>query len=270
MGLFNRADGKHITDLPTYIKFFPFLMRNRLDASIYFKQKIDLSKTMEYMKKNNVKLFHIYIASLLKLGVEKPVFNRFVVGKRVYQRNYLAIGFIVKEKPNEASREVSVKIYLDENDTLNDVKNKIKEKVDIVRNSGSFNADATIDFLTRIPKFLTTFIFFVLRIADHFGLLSKNFIDDNPLFVSAYVTNVGSIGLDAPFHHMYEWGTTSIFSSLGKIHKDYVVREDKEILKITDTVNTTFTIDERIADGIYMANALNDFKKYMENPELLE
>ena len=130
--------------------------------------------------------------------------------------------------------------------------------------------DKTIDVLTKIPKFITTFIFFVLRIIDHFGFLSKGFIDDNPLFVSAYVTNVGSIGLDAPFHHMYEWGTTSLFSSLGKMQKDYIIDKEKEELKITDTVNISFTIDERIADGIYMAKALNDFKKYMENPELLE
>jgi hypothetical protein len=81
----------------------------------------------------------------LKLGIEKPVFNRFVVGKRVYQRNYLAVEFMA----------------------------------------------------------------------------------NNSLFVSAYVTNVGSIGLDAPYHHMYEWGTTSLFSSLGQIHKDYIIEEEK-------------------------------------------
>jgi hypothetical protein len=270
MGIYNRADGKYIKDLPTYIKFFPFLMRRRHDASIYFNQKLDLTKTMVYMKKNDVKIFHIFLASLLKLGVEKPAFNRFVVGKRVYQRNYLAIGFMAKADHSEEASEVSVKVFFDENDTLKDVKDKVQKKVDIVKQSGTFNVDKSIEVLTRLPKFLTTFIFFILRILDHFGLLSKSFIHDNPLFVSAYVTNVGSIGLDAPFHHMYEWGTTSLFSSLGKIRKDYIVCEKTETLKITDTVNITFTIDERIADGIYMANALNDFKKYMENPELLE
>ena len=128
MGIYNRADGKYISNLPSYIKFFPFLMRNRLDASIYFKQKIDLTNTVKYMEKNDVKLFHIFIASLLKLGVEKPVFNRFVVGKRVYQRNYLAVGFMAKEKLKEESREISVKVYFDEKDTLFDVKDKIQKK----------------------------------------------------------------------------------------------------------------------------------------------
>lgn len=268
MGIYNRADGKHVKDLPSYVKFFPFLMKKRLDASIYFKQKINLTNTLQYMENNNLKLFHIYIASLLKLGIEKPVFNRFVVGKRVYQRNYLAVGFMAKEKLNEESKEISVKVFFDESDNIYDVKNKIEEKVSVVKKKGDFDVDKTIDLLTSIPKFITTFIFFILKTFDHFGLLSKNFIEDNPLFVSAYVTNVGSIGLDAPFHHMYEWGTTSLFSSLGQIHKDYIIDEEK--IKIADVVNISFTIDERIADGIYMAKALKDFKNYMENPHLLE
>ncbi|MCK5763311.1 MAG: 2-oxo acid dehydrogenase subunit E2 [Clostridiales bacterium] len=269
MGIYNRADGKVVNDLPTYIKFFPFIMRKRMDASIYFSQKIDLTETMKYSEENDIKIFHIFIAALLKLGIEKPAFNRFVVGKRVYQRNELVIGFMAKSKLDEKSDEISVKVYFDEKDDIFDVKRKVQEKVDVVKSGDSFNADKTIDILTKLPKFITSFIFFIIRRMDHFGLLSKNFIDDNPLFVSAYVTNVGSIGIDAPFHHMYEWGTTSLFAALGMIQKDYII-DGKGNAKITDVVNINFTIDERIVDGIYMAKALDGFKKYMENPSLLE
>src|SRR6056297_169747 len=150
MGIYNRADGKYLNNLPSYIKFFPFLMRSRMDASIYFKQKIDLTNTVKYMEKNNLKLFHIYIASLLKLGIEKPVFNRFVVGKRVYQRNYLAVGFMAKEKLDEESKEISIKVFFDESDNIYDVKNKIQEKVKIVKSKGDFNVDKTINLLTNI------------------------------------------------------------------------------------------------------------------------
>ncbi len=269
MGIYRRADGTYIKDLPSYIKLFPFLMPHRKDAAVYFSQKINLSKTSVYCKTHQVKLFHIFIASLVRLGIEKPVFNRFVVGKRLYQRNELVIGFMAKATLDETSQEISVKVHFDESDRLASIAKKVQEQVDIVKSGGDFNADSTIDFLTKLPKWMTAFIFFFIRFIDHFGLLSKSFIDDNPLYVSAYVTNVGSIGLDAPFHHMYEWGTTSIFAALGKIHRDIIVDEVDKIL-ITDIVNVNFTIDERIADGIYMAKALENFKRYMENPELLE
>ncbi len=269
MGIYNRADGKIVKDIPTYIKFFPFLMKRRLDASIYFSQKINLEKTVKYMKEKDMKLFHIFVSALARLGHEKPAFNRFVVGKRVYQRNELVIGFIAKDKLDPESEEISVKVYLEPTDKLGDVSRKIEEKVQVVKKGGSFEADKTIDILTSIPKCITTFIFYILKWVDHFGLLSKKFIDENPLYVSAYVTNVGSIGVDAPYHHMYEWGTTSLFAALGKMQKDYIVDEN-EAIRVVDTVNINFTIDERIVDGIYMAQALEDFKKYIENPELLE
>lgn len=269
MGIYNRADGKYIKDLPSYIKFFPFIMKRRLDSSIFFSQKIDLTKTVEYSKKNDIKIFHIFIAALFKLGLEKPAFNRFVAGKRVYQRNEYVFGFMAKKIIDEKSEEISVKVYLDKNDNIFDIKEKVQAKVDIVKNGGSFEADNTINILTSLPKFITTFIFFIVTKINNFGLLSKKFIDDNPLFVSTYVTNVGSIGIDAPFHHMYEFGTASLFAALGKVKKDYIIDENEKIV-ITDVVNVNFTIDERIVDGVYMAKALDNFKKYMENPELLE
>lgn len=269
MGIYHRADGTYIKDLPSYIKFFPFLMPHRKDAAVYFSQKIDLTKTMTYCETNQVKIFHVFIASLVRLGIEKPVFNRFVVGKRIYQRSELVIGFMAKATLDEASKEVSVKVNFDENDRLASVSKKVKRQVNIVKSGGDFNADGTIDFLTKLPKWITALIFSTIRLIDHFGLLSKSFIDDNPLYVSAYVTNVGSIGLDAPFHHMYEWGTTSLFAALGKVHRDVVVDKENTV-KVTDIVNVNFTIDERIADGIYMAKALEGFKRYMEDPELLE
>ncbi len=269
MGIYNRADGKYIKDLPDYIKFFPFIMRKRSDGAIYFKQKINLTKTLNYCEDNNVKLFHVFITSLLKLGITRPVFNRFVIGKRVYQRNHLNIGFIAKVKLTEKSREVNVKVDFDDSDNIFDVATKVQKKVSVIKDGGDFKADDTIDLLVRLPKFMTTFVFFVARRLDHYGLLTKKFIKDNPLFVSAYVTNVGSIGVDAPFHHMYGWGTTSVFSSLGVIHKDYIIDENDNPV-VADVVNVTFTIDERIADGVHMARGISDFVNYMENPELLE
>ncbi|BEP29972.1 2-oxo acid dehydrogenase subunit E2 [Helicovermis profundi] len=269
MGIYNRNDGTYIKELPTYIKAFPFIMRRRLDASIYFSQKIDLTNTIEFSEKNNIKIFHIFLAALTKIGFEKENMNRFVVGKRIYKRNEFKIAFVAKRKLDEESEELSLKVEFDKKDNIYDVEKKVKNKVNIVKKGDSFNADKSLDILIKLPKLITTFIFFIVRKIDELGFLTKKFIDDNPLFVSVFVTNVGSIGLDAPFHHMFEFGTTSIFASLGKIHKDYIIDENENI-RIADVVNVNFTIDERIVDGIYMAKSLELFKKYMENPSLLE
>ncbi|MBN2797344.1 MAG: 2-oxo acid dehydrogenase subunit E2 [Clostridia bacterium] len=267
MGIYNRADGKIITTLPNYVKFFPFIMPTRIGASIYFTQKIVLDKTLDFCDENNVKLFHIFIAALKRLGDEKPVFNRFVVGKRVYQRNHMAFSFMAKKELTETSTETNVKVFFDDQDNLKSISEKIAKQVQSVKKGEYDETDHTIETLTSLPKWITTFIFYGVNVMNHFGLLSRKFIDDNPLFSSAYLTNVGSIGLEAPFHHMYEFGTTSLFASLGKIHEEVLVVDGQIIT--AKIVHVNFTIDERIADGIYMAKALNDFVYYMENPEVL-
>jgi hypothetical protein len=268
MGIYHRADGKVLNSLPNYVKFFPFIMPNRIGASVYFSQKIILDSTLLYCQDKNIKIFHVFIAALKKLGYEKPVFNRFVVGKRVYQRNHMAFSFMAKKEMTETSPESNVKVFFEEKDTLADISKKIHDKVNGVKTGAFDSTDQTIDFLTSLPKWITSLIFSGVNFMNHFGLLSRKFIDENPLFSSAYLTNVGSIGLEAPFHHMYEFGTTSLFVSLGKIHEEVIIK-DGQMTK-AHVVHVNFTIDERIADGIYMAKALNDFVYYMENPEVLE
>lgn len=268
MGIYNRSDGKIINSLPNYVKFFPFIMPSRIGSSVYFSQKIVLDHTLKYCEEKDIKIFHIFIGALKKLGYEKPVFNRFVVGKRVYQRNHMAFSFMAKKEMTEKAPETNVKVYFDEKDTLTDISQKLSKKINAVKSGEFDNTDHTIAFLTSLPKWMTSLIFLGVNTMNHFGLLSRKFIDENPLFSSAYLTNVGSIGLEAPFHHMYEFGTTSLFASLGKIHEEVIVENGQ--IRIGHVVHVNFTIDERIADGIYMAKALNDFVYYMENPEVLE
>jgi len=268
MGLRKRKDGVMIKELPSYVKFFPFIMPNRIGSSVYFSQQVVLDKTMLYCQNNEEKIFNIFIAALIKLGQDKPVFNRFIVGKRMYQRNDLSIGFIAKKELTETSTETSVKVYFDEDDKLRDVSCKVSEAVQKVKTGEEHDIDNSVDLLTSLPKWITALIFKFVSAFNHFGILSKSFMDGNPLFATAYVTNVGSIGIDAPFHHLYELGTISIFASLGKIVDKPIVKNGEIV--IAKVVNVNFTIDERIADGLYMAKALGDFVKYMEDPSLLE
>jgi hypothetical protein len=267
MGINKRKDGSIVKKLPSYMKFFPFIMPNRVGSSVYFNQQIVLDKTLAYCEEHNISIFNVFIAALLKLGQEKPIFNRFVVGKRIYQRDHISICFIAKKELSESSTETSVKIFFDQGDTLSDVVSKVKKGVSKVKQGDDDATDKDIDLLTNLPKWITTLIFKCISIMNHFGLLSKKFMDDNPLFSTAYVTNVGSIGIDAPYHHLYEFGTVSVFASLGKIDNKPIV--ENGLVKVKKAVNVNFTIDERIADGVYMAKALGTFVKYMEDPSLL-
>ena len=73
--------------------------------------------------------------------------------------------------------------------------------------------------LTSIPAFLIEFAMNVIRFLDKHGILPKFLIRVSPFHTSAFVTNVGSLGIDAIFHHLYNFGTTSMFFAMAEKKK---------------------------------------------------
>jgi hypothetical protein len=85
-------------------------------------------------------------------------------------------------------------------------------------------------------------------------------IDDDPLFASMFVAHFGSLGLDAGYHHLWEYGTCPLFGVIGKVHRQ---GDGKRWMEIK------YTFDERVEDGLYAATSLRGMKERMENPERL-
>ena len=71
-------------------------------------------------------------------------------------------------------------------------------------------------------RWFLRFLVSLIRVADFHGILPKFLIDMLPFYSSIWISNLGSIGADAPFHHLYEIGTTSIFMTIGKIQEQVV------------------------------------------------
>ena len=103
---------------------------------------------------------------------------------------------------------------------------------------------------------------------DKHGIMPKKIIEVSPFHTSAFLTNVGSIGIDSIYHHIYNFGTTSLFFAMGKKKKSYMY-EDDEIRK-EKCITIAFVGDERICDGYYYANSFKTLSKLLNHPELLE
>ena len=98
--------------------------------------------------------------------------------------------------------------------------------------------------------------------------MPRKIIEVSPFHTSAFVTNVGSLGIDSIYHHIYNFGTTSLFFAVGRKKKSYVF-EDDEIVK-EKCVNLAFVGDERICDGYYYAHSFKMLLKLLRHPEMLE
>jgi len=125
-----------------------------------------------------------------------------------------------------------------------------------------------LGLLSKIPSGLIKFAVGFLKFLDKRGYLPKKIIEISPFHTTAVVTNVGSLGIDSIYHHIYNFGTTSMFFAIGKKKKSYVF-EDDEIYK-EKCINLAFVGDERICDGHYYAASFRSLARYLTHPELLE
>jgi pyruvate/2-oxoglutarate dehydrogenase complex dihydrolipoamide acyltransferase (E2) component len=100
---------------------------------------------------------------------------------------------------------------------------------------------------------------------DHVGLLPGDFIRKDPLFASLFIANLGSIDMDAGYHHLYEYGNISVFMMVGRIHDEVVVGPDGKPT-VRPMMTLRYSFDERIEDGLYAARALDIMKKIIEDP----
>ena len=108
----------------------------------------------------------------------------------------------------------------------------------------------------------------IRRIMDRYGFLPGYLLDASPFHTSMFITNMASIGMPSVHHHIYNFGTTSLFWSLGVPEKEFVLKDGK--IERQRYIPLGAVIDERIAEGAVFAKMTARLKYYLSNPELLE
>jgi len=159
------------------------------------------------------------------------------------------------------------RIDFEPSSTISEITDRLYDHVESTRSSGA-SADKTISTLTKIPRSFTKMFIALLRFLNYFGKVPKSLIDSDPNYASAFVANMGSLQANAPFHHLNNWGTSSLFITIGAI-EDRVLAIDNE-MAIRKCADLAFTVDERIADGFYFAKSIKLMKEILSDPWVLE
>lgn len=281
----DRPDAALIRDCDAMHLIMPMIYPNRADNEAFISEQIDLTAVDAYMDKKNAegpefeyKLFQFIVASVMKMIVLRPKLNRFYVNKNYYQRDIISCGFVVKREFQDNGEEGLTFIKVDEKTTLESIRKDIYNEIHRVRfdeagdRKGENKEKSTDDFMEvfkKFPRFFTKFLFFIIRFLDRHGWIPASLIASDPDYASVFFSNLGSIKLQAGYHHLSNWGTTSLFVVIGerKLRPYY---DEQGHITMKDSVEIGITIDERIADGYYYAKSISIVKKLMENPELLE
>ena len=270
----HRSDGRKIKTLPAFFKVIPSVMLERNDSQVLYKQDIPIKYLDEYIDnkaKDGIKIayMHIIYAAIVRVIAVRPLLNRFVMNGTTYARNKIYVSLAIKKNLTDDGVETTTKIEYQGTETIFDIKQKLDA---IIEQNKEVEANNETDKLAKtlglIPTGLIRVAVKFLKFLDRHGLLPKAIIKASPFHTSVFLTNVGSLGIDTIYHHLYNFGTTSMFFSMGKKKKSFIY-EDEEI-KEEKCITLAFVGDERICDGFYYANSFKSLFRYLKKPELLE
>jgi len=267
-----RADGKRVKNADPMYTVVPFIMNKRYDAMNMITVDIPVEPIQSYInkkRKQGIRMSHmaVVIAAYVRVVKEYPLFNHFIVNKRIYKRNNFPVAMVVL-KSLQTQEETMSKFNMELDDTIFDVNRKMEEYVEENRKvSTKNNTDKMIKFLVSIPGLLSVGVG-LFKFLDRHGLLPKFIIDLSPFHSALTITNLASIRTNHIYHHIYEFGTTSMFIAIGK-NREVAKSRNGEIV-LEKCMPLGIVMDERICSGIYFAGAFRKFRQYLENPELLE
>lgn len=266
-----RADGKRIKNLPPILMAIPYIMPKRYDAQNTVTLQLDEDAIRDYIRakrREGRRIDHMafIIAAYYKAALLNPKLNYFIMNKKIYERNHFCVSFVIGKKlPNGDPDQTTVKVFLEPEDTVFTIYEKLTAVVEAnSKTEAKNNTDKFARMLFLVPG-LATFVIWLAYNLDKFGLLPRFIIDLSPFHTSLFITNLASIKTPHIHHHCYEFGTTSVFVSMGAPVPDYEHGNyEKKMMPIG------VVTDERIASGYDYSKFATDFRRFLKNPELLE
>lgn len=250
-------------------RIMPFVSPRRNDSVFHLAQDIDVEAALEFLEKHNrerpperpITLFHLLLRSTAQALALRPGVNRFVKGGRLWQREGIYFTFSALREIADGARMLTIKRRFEpETESLDEMVDGIYAKLRPARAGVQSTSDRETSLLLRLPPFLISLFVRAADALDHLGLLPRAMIEPDPLYCSIFFANLGSVGHEAGWHHLWERGTCSIFSVMGKVKPGPDGRR---------RVTVCWTYDERIEDGIYSYVTIAGIQKRIENPEQL-
>jgi len=270
----DRRDGALIREVDSMHYIMPLMYPNRTDNEAFISERIDLTNVNRYLQEKNAEgpeykynMFQFVVTAVLKTITLRPQLNRFYANYNLYQRHEVTAAFTIKKVFEDESEEALAFIHSKPEYNIDSIHDEIHRQVSYVRKEGKDQSTKSMDFLQRLPG--KRLIGRGARFLDRHGLMPQSVIATDPFQSSVVLTNLGSIKLRSGYHHLTNWGTTSLFVVVGEKKPRWFENADGT-RELRDSIDLGLTIDERISDGFYCSRSVQLLKKFFDQPELLD
>ena len=273
----DRRDGTLLRNIDSMHYIMPLMYPNRCDNEAFVSEQIDLTAVNAYLARKNAdnpeyryNLFQLIVTAILKTITLRPKMNYFVANYNMYERNEVSAAFTIKKIFADNGGEALAFLHSKPTDTLDTVHDEIYRQVSFCREDGNKDPSTeSMDMLQKLPLFLKKWLGRGARFLDRRGWMPKSVVATDPYQSSCVIANLGSIKLHSGYHHLTNWGTTSVMCIIGE-KKPRPFYDELGNMEMRDSVDLGLTIDERVADGYYYSKTIRLLRHLLENPELLE
>ena len=273
----DRRDGTLLRNIDSMHYIMPLMYPNRCDNEAFVSEQIDLTAANAYLARKNAdgpeyryNLFQLIVTAILKTITLRPKMNYFVANYNMYERNEVSAAFTIKKIFADNGGEALAFLHSKPTDNIDTVHDEIFRQVSFCR--GDENKDpstASMDALQRLPLFLKKWLGRGARFLDRHGWMPRSVVATDPYQSSCVIANLGSIKLHSGYHHLTNWGTTSVMCIIGE-KKPRPFYDEAGNIEMRDSIDLGLTIDERVADGYYYSKTIRLLRHLLEHPELLE
>ena len=274
----DRSDGRRVRTVEPMTRATAYIMRRRNGACNTITTEMEISELEKYVREKRKEgltgfgLNHAFIAAYVRCVAQYPQVNRFINGREIYSRgDDIQYCMTIKKEMSTESPDTCIKLHLKPTDTAYDVYEKFEKAVaevkDAPADSNSF--DKTAGILSLLPRPVYIIAVRLLEVLDFYGLLPKFLLEVSPFHGSVFFTSMGSLGIPAIIHHLYDFGNVPVFIAFGKKYRRNEVETDGTVT-VKKYVDMGFTLDERICDGFYYASILKYLKRIFNDPRRLD
>lgn len=274
MPWFRRADGDVVSGVGPVRRMMPHIMRTRAESFVMYEQVLDLTETLPFIERFNathrqqITLFHVVFYAVARSLLARPGLNRFVTGGRLYQRRELSVSFSLKREHHDESPLLTAKLNVAPDEAFETTVAHIHDAVRSSRVERNRSIDKELRLLSCLPHWALRLAVACVGKLDAHNLLPAAFIRNDPLYSTIMIANLGSIGIDRVWHHLYEYGTIGFFCTIGQACKTVVPGPGDQPV-VRTCLRLRFNFDERINDGFYCIAGLEVIKRLVEHPESL-
>lgn len=273
----DRHDGRRVRSLDPMCYVAPFIMKDRNDSSNLFRSTLDMEPINEYIRhKTRVEglegfgFMHVIVAAYLRVVASHPGLNRFIAGQRIYSRDEVILSMMVKKTMALNAQESAIKPTFLPSENIYDVYRKMQDEIAVARSEGdTTELDTVARAIVKLPTLLLRGFVGLMKSMDYFGIMPKIIHKASPFHASIFISNLGSLGIQPIYHHLYNFGNVPVFITFGALYRKNELADDGTVVK-KKYIDYTVVTDERITDGHYYADAMKELARILKNPSVLD